>query len=164
LNQTNETAETYKEKYERLKEQARGEDYMSQARSFASKMQDGEEIHDISSLYGSVKSAATGKAGSVASLGSGLAQHAKTIVNSMNNFNCAALNERTGPLVASELDDVEIEVDSSKRRSRSRTSKGYDKSPQKYSGDRLRSTSRTKPSSTSRSFREYSRSPQRMDV
>jgi len=142
----------------------KSESYMEQARSVAARMTEGED----STIYGSVRSATSQRAGSVASLGSGLAQHAKTIVNSMNNFNCNGLNERNGPLVnAEEVDDmheVDTRFSGSERRSRSRT-KISSKSPKKPSGRTERSRSHSKNRSfNTRSFREYSKSPQRIDV
>jgi hypothetical protein len=159
LNQTKELAEGYKEKYARLKkkESAKGgEDYMDQARTFNQQRigdtsRSTAEGSDINNLYGSMRSGGGGggRPASVASIGSGLAQQAKTIVNSMKDFNCNAVNERNGgPVVGSE-----------------QTYEGRDRRPRgggtntgkTYS----RSASRTK---SSRSFREYSRSPQRVDV
>ena len=153
LTQSNETADSYKEKYKSLKERMKGEGYMDQARSFSSRLNDtplqstGTDDNDMS-MFGSVKSHAS-KANSVASLGSGLAQHARTIVTSMNNnFNCNNLNERNGPVVNNELSELR-EVD---RRGR-QAAASFDSRP--------RSRSRSK---ASRSYREYSRSPQRVDV
>jgi len=144
LNQSNEKAETFKEKYEQLKDNVRNEDYLEQARSFVSRSHD-DETHETS-MYGSVKSATSGRAGSVASIGSGLKQQAKTLVDSMNNFNCNALNERTptGGNTESRLRDLELPYEGRSSRKPSRSS--------------------SRGRSQSRSFREYSRSPQRVDV
>jgi hypothetical protein len=155
LNQTKELAEGYKEKYARLKmkDTAKGEDYLDQARNFnQQRMGDisrsTAEGSDINNLYGSMRSGGRGgHTGSVASIGSGLAQQAKTIVNSMKDFNCNTVNERNGPVMDSE------QYEGRDRRPRG----GGTNSGKTYS----RSASRTK---SSRSFREYSRSPQRVDV
>lgn len=144
LNQANEKAEVMKDKYERLKETTRGEQYMDQARSFASKMTE-DEHNDMSTMYGSVKSGRSNAAGSVASIGSGLAQQAKTLVNTMNNFNCGGMNERS--TMEEDLNDLDTPYQDRSRRS-SRT-------PASRSRSATRKGSR---------FREYSRSPQRVDV
>ena len=102
LTHSNELADSYKEKYENLKEKRNTEGYMDQARSFASKLNDsarmdGEEA-DISTMFNSVKNFATpAKAPSVTSFSSGLAQQAKTLVTQMNNLNCNGMNERNQP-------------------------------------------------------------------
>src|SRR3569832_2111810 len=152
LNQANDRTETFKSKYERLKETTRGEHYMEQARSFVRGAAangglafDNEE-HDMSAMY-SIKTTPS-KTGSVASFGSGLAQQAKTLVSTMNNFNCTALNERTGSTMEDEL----VDADMQQRRH-----------PHFGNGsavNRGRSTSASRKSS--RSFREYSKSPQRV--
>ena len=143
-------ADSYKEKYKSLKERMKGEGYMEQARSFGSRLNEAT-LHsstDDNDMFGSVKSHAS-KANSVASLGSGLAQHARTIVTSMNNnFNCSNLNERNGPVVKNELSETR-QVDQRGRQAAA----SFDSRP--------RSRSRSK---ASRSYREYSRSPQRVDV
>lgn len=148
LNQSSELAESYKEKYQRLKETRKNDGYMDQARSFANRMNDSstgrDEDPDLSSMFGSTKSFTTpaGKAASVASFGSGLAQQAKTIVTQMNtNFNCNNLNERNGPVVDSELRNG---------RTPYRSPRGED-----------RSRSRSKPS---RKYNDFPQSPQRVDV
>jgi hypothetical protein len=149
LTQSNEAAESYKEKYRNLKESMKTDGYLDQARSFSSRLLDGQTDGDIhTDTFGSVKSHSSNKAGSVASLGSGLAQHARTIVSTMNsNFNCSNLNERNGPVVQSELSELR-DVDPRGRQSASFRQ-----------GERSRSRSKS-----SKSFRQYSRSPQRLDV
>jgi hypothetical protein len=136
-------AASYKKKYELLKEQTRGEDYMDRARSFTSRMHDDA---DASTMYGSVRSAASGRPGSVASSASKLAEHAKTLVSSMNsNFNCAGSSPYHTHERHATPDNVHVQ----------------------YAGDRSRQQQRTPPRSrtpTSRSYREFSRSPQRVDV
>jgi hypothetical protein len=133
----------------------KGEDFMDQARSINQRMGESRsttEGSDINNLYGSMRSG--NRAGSVASIGSGLAQQAKTIVNSMKGFDCNAVNERNGPVVASELDGDEMRYEGGRDR---RPRGGGTNSGKSYS----RSSSRNK---SSRSFREYSKSPQRVDV
>lgn len=124
LTTTSEQAELYKSKYESVRDQTNGESYMNAARSFVS-----EDFPRSAS-----------RAGSVASLSSGLAQEAKRVVKSLNQFNCTTAPERTGA------------YSEDRRRSR----------PKYSTPQRPRSASRSKPSS--RSFQDYSRSPQRMDV
>lgn len=172
MNQTKDSAEGYKAKYEKLKHKDDGaaEDYMDQARAFSHKLgENRSEDHD-GNMYGHIKSATNGRSGSVASLSSGLAMHAKTIVNSMKDFNCNAVNERNGPMVASEMSGSPgMRYEGRDRRPRTggtNSSKAYSRSPQRHTGgggssNRPRSSSRNK---SSRSFREYSRSPQRVDV
>ena len=160
LNQSKELAEGYKEKYSRLKMKdtvVRGEDYMDQARNFNQRglgdSRSTTDGSDINNLYGSMRSG-SGRPASVASIGSGLAQQAKTIVNSMKSFDCNAVNERNGPMMTSEMNGDEIRYEGRDRRPRGG---GTNSSSKSYS----RSASRNK---SSRSFREYSKSPQRVDV
>jgi hypothetical protein len=123
----------------------KGENYMDHARQFASRMQEGD--NDFSTLYGSVKSG-SGRPSSVASLGSGLAQQAKTIVNSMNSFNCGSgINERS-------QGGAPGGIPFTRSRSTERSSVTTERS-------RTPSTTRT-PSS--KLYKGYSRSPQRIDV
>lgn len=133
LNQSTEMAESWKERYERLKELRRADGYMDQARSFASRMSENvghdDHVQETPSLFGSVKSYSTpGKAASVASFSSGLAQQAKTLVSQMNNFNCNSMNERTGPVVSSEIETNE-EAEINRSRSQQRSPREY--SPQR---------------------------------
>lgn len=154
LNQSNEKMEQYKDKYERLKDTRKGEDFMDQARYTATNLHPADV---------SMRSGGSQRAGSVASLGSGLAIHAKKLVNSINDFNCNALNERNNGAVStdtSDLDDIypmDRHASRSPRsspRSRSRSSRGH------------RSTSSSNRVPSSRAYKEqYSRaSPQRMDL
>jgi hypothetical protein len=191
LNQSAETIQAYKEKYRKLKETTNSEAYLDQARSFVSKMTIDEELNqsnDFGTVYGSVRSGVQGKAGSVVSGVSGLAQHAKTLVSQMNNFNCTAINERNnGSVVDDEDDYVDGNDESTMQGTDSRyeskklgASRGrqYHQPPvsqrsqdsntstilsgsdhHQHPNDRSRS--RTKQS---RSFREYSKSPKRVDV
>ena len=103
----------YKEKYQRLKESnSRGgsggvsssaESYLDHARSaLASQQQRMNSTLDEDDTHGgfhSVRSSAS-RAGSQASLGSGLANHARSIVGS---FSCAGSNPHSGGVVAQEL-------------------------------------------------------------
>jgi hypothetical protein len=168
LNQTNETAESFKTKYEALKDQLKGgEDNMHTARArFQDASSNSNEDGD-NSFYGSVKQAAAGRAGSVASLGSGLAQHAKTVVNSLNSFNCNAMNERSSPAASPEVD-----IERRRNHPSGTPNRGhhYRDTPSAASAlSKARSSTRNsahgqhnRPSS--RTFREYSKSPHRMDV
>jgi hypothetical protein len=164
LNQSKEVAEGYKEKYSRLKMKdtaVKGEDYMDQARNLNFNQQRGvgdsrstAEGSDINNLYGSMRSG-SGRPASVASIGSGLAQQAKTIVNSMKSFDCNAVNERNGSMMTSDMGDNEMRYEGGRDR---RPRGGGTNSSSKSTS---RSASRNK---SSRSFREYSKSPQRVDV
>lgn len=159
LNHSTETAEIYKQKYQNLKESVRSNNgnssahpslsaasvdssYLGQAKSFASR--NGETDH-LSAMYGSVKSAASGKAETVASGVSGLAAQARTIV--MNtSFNCTA---------PASHDDDSLQHQAPPVRPSQRSGQRSTMATQE------RSRSRSK---NSRAFREYSRSPQRVDV
>lgn len=159
LNHSTETAEIYKQKYQNLKESVRSNNgnssahpslsaasvdssYLSQAKSFASR--NGETDH-LSAMYGSVKSAASGKAETVASGVSGLAAQARTIV--MNtSFNCTAPASHDDDSLQHQAPPVRPSQRSGQRSTM---------------GTQERSRSRSK---NSRAFREYSRSPQRVDV
>jgi hypothetical protein len=175
LNQANERTESFKAKYERLKESTRtggSSDFMDlQNNSFRGG--GSQEDHDMSAMY-TVKSTPS-KTGSVASFGSGLAQQAKTLVSTMNNFNCTALNERTG-MAAADFRDAEVHYEARTRLHQahasaaaaaaaamptSMSSSGSMSSPQPPSRGRSTSASRSR---STRAFREYSRSPQRVDV
>ena len=99
LNQSNDRAELYKSKYERLKDQQRGENYMEQARSFAAQMSTDSDAGGILSTPMRASRSAAGSSGttprrpgSVASNMSGLAQHARSLVTSMN---CASMTSST---------------------------------------------------------------------
>lgn len=140
----------------------KSENYIDHARSLASRLNEGyhHEEGDGSTMFGSSKSHAS-KANSVASLGSGLAQHARTIVTSMNNFNCNSMNDRNAPVVDNELSELH---------ERGRTPLQAAKSSQTTTTTATTSASRSRSRSaarshTSRTFQEsYSRSPQRVDV
>jgi hypothetical protein len=154
LNQANERTESFKAKYERLKESVRtgnSADFLDLNPSQGGS----QEEHDMSAMF-SVKSTPS-KSGSVASFGSGLAQQAKTLVSTMNNFNCTALNERTG-LSTADLHDAEVHYEARSRLQQAHSSTSVPSQQQQ----RGRSTSATRR--TTRAFREYSRSPQRVDV
>ena len=128
--------------------------YMDHARSLASRLNESyhHEEGDGSTMFSSVKSHAS-KANSVASLGSGLAQHARTIVTSMNNLNCNSVNDRN--VVDNELSELH-------ERGRTPSKAKTPQTTTTTSRSRSRSAAR---SHTSRTFQEsYSRSPQRVDV
>ena len=149
LNQSNEKIEIYKEKYERLKDTRKGEDFMDQARYSASNLHPADM---------SMRSGGSQRAGSVASLGSGLAIHAKKLVNSINDFNCNALNERNNDAVM-DMADMEDTYHGERRGARSPSQRSSPRSRSHSS----RSTSNRVPSS--RSYKEqYAKSPQRMDL
>ena len=111
LNTSQEEAESFKEQLNQYRESVQrsnsgsaAEDYMQQARQFSASLKDGNGgLHGSSggggqfhSPFASARSQNGGRAQSVASLGSGLAIHAKKLVSSINDFNCNALNERNG--------------------------------------------------------------------
>lgn len=128
------------------------EKYMEHARVAASRIHRNQSRDDDDTAFDSVRSRGTG-AGSVASIGSGLAQSARTIAGS---FNCAGVNDRSAVLLETELSD---EQSGEERRSRSAP-----RSPRRHSSDRSASAS-SRPSQASsrgssrrssdrRSFRE----------
>ena len=174
LNQSNAKVEQFKEKYDRLKEQyhnseARrrhgGEDYMEQARAnYASKNSGGSgSFHE---QFNSLRSQTSGvRAGSVASMGSGIALHAKKLVNSLNDFNC------NSTAAGSAVNDSheELRRSSSNRKSPKKpTFGGAPNTPARSTASHLSSatpsSNRLRSKSSSRSFQEYSKSPKRMDV
>ena len=143
----------------------KGENYMDHARQFASRLNDSDM--DMSAIYGSVKSGTSGRAGSVASLGSGLAQQAKTIVNSMNNFNCANLNERTGQAMNDFGGGMDIPFDRSRSMDRSAASTERSRTPTATRTPGTVERSRTPVTSRtpgSKAYQDYTRSPQRVDI
>lgn len=122
LTASQEVADQFKRKYLKEKQNVNnGEVYMEQARVLSSKWsnerRDADEDMTMNMTFDSAGSK-NRTAGSVVSIGSGLAQSARQIVGS---FNCAGLNERSGPLVESEVDDpvmVRQSFSSSSRESR----------------------------------------------
>jgi hypothetical protein len=178
MNQATQDAETYKSKYSKLKEnyhnssssthaptQSFSEAYLEQARSFASRVN--ESFTDDHDMYGSVKSTASGRAGSVASGVNSLAQQARTIVHTMNSsFNCAHMStsDLQNEVV---VDDDENEIRDMDIRYESKSTTATP-SQRNLRGDdpvsRERSRSRSKNTTPSRSFRQYSKSPHRVDV
>ena len=106
LTASQDVADQFKRKYLKEKQNiSSGEVYMEQARTLSSKWtserRDGDDDMTMNMTFDSSGSR-NRTAGSVVSIGSGLAQSARQIVGS---FNCAGLNERSGPLVESELED-----------------------------------------------------------
>lgn len=207
LNSTQETAEVYKEKYQKLKESIKrggggddpnntsmnGSTYLDHARSALASQQ--QRVRDEEDTYAgySVRSSASRAGSHAGSLGSGLANHARSIVGS---FACAGGNLRSGGAVAQELAehrDAEIREmafrhDSGSRdrdRRGGRRQSGNQSISQSYSDRSFSSESQSQTprgqprintnhtphsvasgsvrSKSSRSFREYSRSPQRVD-
>lgn len=170
-----------------------GSSYLDHARSaLASQQQRAKSEEDESYGYANNIKSTASRAGSHASIGSGLANHARTIVGS---FSCAGGNARSGGVVEQELAenrDAEIREmafrhdsggmrDRERRRHGDRRSSGQSLSmsysdrsfsaseaQSQSTGGQNRSTphsvaSGSTRSKSSRSFREYSRSPQRVD-
>jgi len=183
----------------KLKESRNAESYMEQARSFAGKTSEkSEDDHqEAHSVFGSVRSFNTpGKAASVASFGSGLAQQARTIVTQhLNQFNCNGMNDRTGPIVDSELRENGIDptakasrmqatpkVNSPYHSPKTNTSRYVSpkpngmshhspkvtRSPRPNGGISPAASARSKMSAgtkgSSRTFENYPRTPQKLDV
>lgn len=103
------------------------------------------EDDDANTAFDSVRSRGAGP-GSVASLGSGLAQSARSIAGS---FNCAGVNDQSKVLIEHELTD---DHSGRGRRSRSSSAQRSDRHP---SSDR---SAGSRPSSSSRSSVRKSRS------
>jgi len=98
LSVSQEETQLYKKKYQRMKDTSKGENYLSQARVASSKWHESkEERQEVNISY--AKSTASGP-GSVASIGSSMAQQAKKIAG---DFNCAGMNDRTGHVVNDEI-------------------------------------------------------------
>jgi hypothetical protein len=165
--------DSYKRKYNKLKDNS----YLDEARSLSmgltSKSEEDNDFHRGGS-YDTHRSGRGPRSGveSVASLGSGLAQHARSLVGS---FACSGINERTGGVLAAELaegrEDGERYGRDPERRDRRRNSNGsprtenrhlsYDRSHDstKYSNDTSygsKSSPQRPRSKNSRSFREVS--------
>jgi hypothetical protein len=166
LSQAQETAESYKGKYEHLKDSTTrrgGEDYWEQARSVASAHLP-SNLSMKSSNGGGGNSQYHNRAGSVASLGSGLAVHAKKLVSSLNDLNCNSLNERTGG--GMHMDTAE-DLDPAHYRSNPILRKGTSTSSRSSPRGRSRSTrSAAKSPASSRAYQQdYNGiTPPRMDV
>jgi hypothetical protein len=154
-------------------ETAKSEGYVERTRSSAAKQHDStnddsSSLHynniDLSSVYGSVKSAAS-KAETVASGVSGFAQHARSLV--MNSgFNCVA------PSNAGRRNDVSID-DNDDGMIANNDDSEFDSNPISQPVARGRSTqerSRSRPKTGATAvaqnprFQEYSRSPHRVDI
>jgi hypothetical protein len=97
-----EQLEIYKRKYNKLKESMQGEHYMEQARLVANRINE-QRIEDRT--FDSLRSVKSTGPGSVASLGSGLAQQARSLVGS---FACAGNNDRSGGVVAAEISESHL--------------------------------------------------------
>lgn len=127
---------------------------MEHARAAASRIHrniSGED-DDTNTAFDSVRSRGAGP-GSVASIGSGLAQSARSIAGS---FNCAGVNDRSTVLMETELSD---DVSGGERRSRSSSAPRSDRH---HSSDRSASTGMSsRPSSSSRSSVRRSKSNNR---
>lgn len=174
LSKASELAESYKQKYTKLKESRKNERYMEQARSFATKgsSEDERHPHDMAAIYGSMRFGVQEKAGSVVSGVSGLAQHAKTIVSQMNQFNCAGLNDRNGS-VFDEDDDDDDDDGGQEESTLGELDSRYDSKDRHHPPLSQRSQDSTSTSSTpqqhrSRSHtkvnRSFSKSPKRVDI
>lgn len=145
-------AESFKRKYQNLKDSLKSGSQNASTSSVAdsSYLGQAKSFNEHHSVYDSVKSVASGKAETVASGVSGLAAQARTIV--MNtSFNCAGNHSNS----TSHDDDSVLHSSPPSRLGRN----GQPQSQQRSSSERSRSRSKN-----SRSFREYSRSPQRVDV
>jgi len=143
LTASQEHANQLEKRYIHQKETLNGEIYVESDRSKSSKWGidrgEGENINPRDPTN-------RASSGSVVSIGSGLAQSARSIVGT---FNCTGINERSGPLVASELQNETIPS--------IRRNKSYDPSMNKSSSFSLRnSRPPSKPlrgrSSTQRSY------------
>lgn len=161
LSQSIASTETLKDKYHNLKSTIRNEGYMEQARAFAAKTHDSDEPYDISSsMYGSVRSAAS-KAETVVSGVSGFAQQARSIVMN-SSFNCASAGGLSGADANDDDDDDDDEYDEDNAETK------YEKSaPPSAVAPRGRSTKerpRSRPKANNGRFKEYSRSPHRVDI
>ena len=180
LSQSNVAAETYKQKFEKLLVSAQKEGFVD--RSFTTtRTHDGTSTNeesnnahynniDLSSVYGSVKSAAS-KAETVASGVSGFAQHARSLV--MNSgFNCVAPSNNDNHNRSHKDRDND---DGDDGMLDSQDGSEFDSNPpmqhQRSAAPVLRgrstnSRSRSRPKTTSQNqrFQEYSRSPHRLDV
>ena len=174
LSQSNVVAENYRQKYETLWGTAQKEGFAETARTHdgTNTNDDSNNLHynniDLSSVYGSVKSAAS-KAETVASGVSGFAQHARSLV--MNSgFNCVAPsddnhNNRShkdkfdgddGMLDSQDGSEFDSNPPVQHQRSTAPVPRGR--------STNSRSRSRPKATSQNQRFQEYSRSPHRLDV
>lgn len=164
MNQSNANAESYKKKYERL---LQNDGSTERSRSFTAKANEHDDSNshqlnynniDLSSVYGSVKSAAS-KAETVASGVSGFAQHARSLV--MNSgFNCVAPASGGRNDVSHDDDDDINTNDDSEFDSNPPRPHGRGRSTQ----ERSRSRPKTAATSQNSRFQEYSRSPHRVDI
>jgi len=203
LNTLQDKADLFKGKYDKLKEQhhdteakrrhARsgssggGDDYMDQARSTFAQQNGSNNANNTSTSSSFLQEASNsfrsqhsgaGRPPSVASMSSGIALHAKKLVNSINDFNCN--NAGTGA-VNDDYQDLRQSRSTPKKNKYSASSSNSSQQQhtpsrsQVSSGSRLTTSgSATTPlqqqqqlpstRSSSRSFREYSKSPKRMDV
>ena len=176
LSQSNIVAENYRQQYEKLLGTTQKDGFAE--RSFATaRTQDGTNTNDdsnslhynnidLSSVYGSVKSAAS-KAETVASGVSGFAQHARSLV--MNSgFNCVAPSDNNIRSHNDHYDGDDGMLDS-------HDGSEFDSNPPVHHqrstapvprGRSTNSRSRSRPKTTSQNqrFQEYSRSPHRLDI
>jgi hypothetical protein len=170
LTHSQEQAEQYKRKYAGLKG---GAGLLDDARSMSQRLAPDDDIHSTNAAF----SRSTSRRGveSVASLGSGLAQQARSLVGS---FACSGINEHTGGVLASEL-AAERREDANRqryeknewrdRRRSSSTPRSNDDTPRSNDGrsehnDYTPSHSGHGKNNNSRSFRDYSNTPRRVDV
>ena len=99
LTKSQEQAEQYKRKYMAVKEgNGSGASYLEEARNMSQRLSASDDDY-TSNIPRSASKVPRGVE-SVASLGSGLAHHARSLVGS---FACSGINERTGGVLASEL-------------------------------------------------------------
>jgi len=114
LNESKLEIKKYKKKFNKLRETKRGEDYMEQARASSvvlteSRQDEEDNINNTANINPKKSSSRTFSSmgstpGSVASIGSSMAQHAKTLVR---EFNCGIMNDRTKTVVNDSMDDEE---------------------------------------------------------
>lgn len=146
-----------------------GSSVMEDSRSLSQRLAARSTEDDGASGYSSTRGRDSVRRGeSVASLGSGLAQHARTLVGS---FACTGINERTGGVLATELSegrqDGQDEWRESRRRSNSAprnndNSNSKSKFPSSSEQQRYESDYTNGGSGKPRSFRDHS--PRRVDV
>ena len=192
LNKSNEKADMYKEKYDKLKDDKlkdskhsgrhasggagssstssggyHGDDLMEQARHNYRSADDGRRRFPSSRNGGS--SSAASRTGSVASLGSGIAVHAKKLVNTIHDFNCNG-DHMANDQIRDEMQDMAKKSHAQRSVGQQVANKSPHRNKQQQQGtphSATRGTSSTRNQgggASSRSFREYSKSPKRMDV
>lgn len=104
LTRAEENSEKYKQKYLNLKENKEAASFMEEARNMSQRLVSGkseqEDEHSMSFMSQKSGGDRAKRAESIASLGSSMAHHARTLVG---QFACAGMNEHTGTVLATEL-------------------------------------------------------------